>query len=71
MVITPAQLKRAHDTWQRLAKEPITLEEISGVIYAFGSELAMLRLEHEMRVGRARHSVNLNTWYYTTEKETL
>lgn len=69
MDITPTHLKRAHETWQRLAKEPITVDEIGGVIYAFGSELAMLRLEHEMRVGRARYSIPRTSWYYTTEKD--
>lgn len=66
--MTQEQLDRAAKVWSEYAGEAITVEDIAGVLYAFGSELAMLRLEHRMRVGRAEYSSNLKTWSYTTER---
>ncbi len=54
--------KRATEEWSKLAGEPVTVEQVGGVLYAFGSELACLRLEHKMRCGRAAWSENLKTW---------
>lgn len=62
------QVNRAAKTWSEYAKEPVTVEEIGGQLYAFGSELACLRLEHHMRVGRAAWSPNLKTWTYSTDR---
>ena len=61
--------ERATQEWQGYAGEPIRVEEIGGVLYAFGSELACLRLEHKMRCGRAKFSTNLNTWTYCTDRK--
>jgi hypothetical protein len=61
-------LAKVKDSWEPLAKEPIEVNIIGGVVYAFGSELAMLRLEHEMRIGRARYSTNRKSWSYCTDR---
>jgi len=60
---------RAKSTWQPFAGEPITVEDMGGAMYAYGSELAMLRLEHKMMCGRAKYSENLKTWYYVLERK--
>lgn len=59
---------RATTEWSKYAQEPVKVELIGGTLYAFGSELACLRLEHHMRVGRAMWSENLQSWTYTTER---
>jgi hypothetical protein len=66
--MTEGQKRRAQEEWSKYAQEQVEVEEIGGCIYAFGSELACLRLEHKMRVGRAMYSENLKTWTYTTER---
>jgi hypothetical protein len=38
--MTEAQKERIQKHWEEMAQEPINIEEIGGVIYAFGSELA-------------------------------
>lgn len=65
---TDALRERVAREWGAIAGEQITIEQIGGVIYAFGSELACLRIEHTMRKGRAVYSENLKTWTYTTER---
>lgn len=60
--------QRATAEWSEIAGEAIRCEVITGVIYAFGSELAMLRLEHKMRKGRARYSEPLRTWTYCLDR---
>lgn len=47
MIATSQQLERVKRDLQAIAKENLTVELIGGCIYAFGSELACLRLEHK------------------------
>lgn len=65
----PAQeqrLIRFQREYSSYAKEAVSVEEIKGAYYAFGSELAVLRLYHKMRGhGRAGYSVNMGCWFYT------
>lgn len=56
--------RRAAAEWSKIAGEPVRVESIKGVLYAFGSELACLRLEHHMRCGRANYSTHMKTWYW-------
>lgn len=46
------------------------VEEIKGALYAFGSELACLRLEHIMRTGRADYSIPRQSWVYCLDRAT-
>ena len=63
---TPQHLERFKREYSRYAQEPVEVEEIGGVYYAFGSELAVLRLYHKMRGhGRAGYSENMKRWYYS------
>jgi hypothetical protein len=59
--------EKARIEWNPITSEPITCEFIKGTIYAYGSELACLRLEHKMPKGRANYSQNLSTWYYALD----
>ena len=59
---------RATVEWSKLAGEPVTVEQVGGVLCAFGSELACLRLEHKMRCGRAAWSENLETWSWCKDR---
>ncbi len=63
--------ERATMEWSRYAGEPVRAEVIGGVLYAFGSELAVYRLHHKMRVGKVGYSRNLASWYFTTDKPIL
>jgi hypothetical protein len=68
--ITESQMQRTKDEWERIAGESLQLESMSGLIsdpiYAYGSELAVLRLFHKFAGGpaRAAYSKNLQTWYF-------
>ena len=64
--ISPLE-QRAAAEWSKYAKEPVCVVNIKGALYAYGSELACLRLEHHMRCGRAGYSANLKTWYWCKE----
>ncbi len=66
MTISETQKLRVKKTWEEYVKESLTIEatEIGKPIYAFGSELACLRLFHRMKVGKVYFSSNLNTWIY-------
>lgn len=55
--------------WPALAGEPVSVEHISGALYAFGSELACLRLHYKMKTGRVGFSEGYGStpargWYY-------
>lgn len=65
---TEAQATRAQKEWSSYAGEPIRFEAISGAYYAFGSELAVLRLKNKMDCGRVGFSQNIGEWYYSIEK---
>ena len=65
-------LQRITNQWSTVAGETITLEVMEEDIFAFGSELACLRLEHHFKKGScetdAAYSVNLKTWYFLLKK---
>ena len=69
--VTPAQHARTVRDWSALAGEAVTVEATRSdePIYAFGSELACLRLVYAMRVGRVAYSANLGTWFYCNRGE--
>lgn len=66
------RLQRITDQWSKVAGETISIEVMEEDIYAFGSELACLRLEHHFKQGEcetdAAFSVNLKTWYFLLKK---
>jgi hypothetical protein len=72
-VIEEDYVKNAEKDWKKVAKEPITLEQIGGAIYAYGSELATLRLlryyMHSIHKGKAMqdYSTNMKTFYFRLE----
>lgn len=69
--MTVEGLKRLTHDWNRVTLEPIKIEQIRGAVYAYGSELACLRLFYYYRYSpdkaRASFSVSLNTWYFSLE----
>lgn len=66
-MITPAQLARTARDWSNIAGEPVTVEQISGALYAFGSEVATLRLFRKMPNKRQGYSENMKTFYFCVE----
>lgn len=73
--MTTEQVARYARSLSNQAGEPVTVEKIKGVYYAYGSELACLRLfavynsngaapNARVRVG---YSENLGTWYLSLE----
>ncbi len=67
--VTKDQMSRVIKGWSDIAGEKVTIEatEINAPIYAFGSELACLRLFYKLGRGRAEWSENLNTFYYCNQ----
>jgi len=57
--------------WSKIAKEPVKVENVSGTIYGFCSEIAALRLANKYRnsgdSAKADFSKNLNTWFFRIE----
>lgn len=66
-MVTTNQLHRTVSTWSKIAGETVRVEQISGALYAFCTELGALRLYYKMKVGRAAYSENRETWYYSLE----
>lgn len=64
-------LNKAKTEFEKYAKETLELKEIGGAIYAFGSELACLRLFHVYRYcgdsAASRFSENMKSWYFRLE----
>jgi hypothetical protein len=64
-------LNRAQIDLEKIAKETLELKELGGAIYAFGSELAVLRLFHQYRHSGDRaaagFSENMKSWYFRLE----
>ena len=65
--------KLARD-WNKVAGEELEIEVIAGTAYAFGSELAVLRLFQYYRYSfkndesaRAAFSKNRNSWFFSLE----
>ena len=69
MQATTDQIARVTTDWSTIAGELLTVQitNINDPIYAFGSELACLRLEHKMHVGHAAYSSNMGMWYYANK----
>lgn len=65
-------MKRVKVEFEKIAKEPLTVEEIGGAFYAFGSELACLRLFHGYRYCgdsvKTAYSENQKTWFFRLER---
>ena len=64
---TPAQIARTQNEYTKIAGEPVTIEFISGTLYAFCSELGTLRLFRKMPNMCQGYSVNLKTFYFSIE----
>ena len=66
-------LKKFHDTLFTITREKMEVEYIKGAYYAYGSELACLRLFHKYNLSahnpkvRIGYSKNLETWYFELE----
>lgn len=73
MEITAQFEKRLKSDWQKMAKEAIDLQIISGTPYAFCSELAALRIANKYPkqvfegTAKAAFSENLKTWFFRLE----
>jgi hypothetical protein len=66
---------RAKNEFERHAKEVLSVEEIGGTLYAFGSELACLRLLNAYRycgdAVKTAYSENQNSWFFRLERSIL
>lgn len=64
-------IDRAKAEFGKYAEEPIDVQNIGGTFYAFGSELACLRIFYAYRrsgeAAACDFSKNLNTWYFRLE----
>ena len=63
-------LRRLKDEWEKYSKEDLQVEDIKGVVYGYGSELATLRVMKAYRENKkVRHgySENLETFYVSME----
>ena len=65
--MTPTQIARTARDWSKIAGEPVRVEQIESGIYAFGSELATLRLFRAMPSKRQGYSENMGEWYFCAE----
>ncbi len=70
--ITEVQMQRTKAEWEAISGEPLVLESMSGLvsdpIYAYGTELGVLRLFHKFNgSGKAGYSKNLQTWYFVNK----
>ncbi len=62
MTTTQNQISRIAQDWSKIAKEPVKVENVSGTIYGFCSEIAALRLANKYRkcveiIGIGRHDL--------------
>ena len=65
-----ANLKKVKDHWQKVAIEVIEIEHIGAAYYAFGSELATLRLYRHYAPNKKIHqdySENRQCFYFRLE----
>jgi hypothetical protein len=71
IILTSERLARLAKEWERIAGEPLKIERVGDAIYAFGSELACLRLAYQYRYGVAstiaKYSVNRKSWFFRLE----
>jgi hypothetical protein len=69
-VITEEQRGRLANDWCQMAGEPVKIQCTTRdqPIFAYGSELACLRLYYRMNSrGRVAYSANMDTWYYCNQ----
>jgi hypothetical protein len=74
---TEAQIQRTARDWSDYAAEPVTVEQITSVLYGFGSELACLRIFAQYQSNGAYHnprarvgySENRASWYFSLEMQ--
>ena len=63
--------QKAKIEFENHAREELTIEEIAGAVYAFGSELACLRLMHKYRYcgdrAHTAYSENIGSWFFRLE----
>ena len=64
---TKSQLIRIEKEYSAIAGEKVTVEQIGSTMYAFGSELATLRLFRKMPNMRQGFSENMNTFFFSIE----
>lgn len=64
---TKSQLSRIEKEYSAIAGEKVTVEQIGSTMYAFGSELATLRLFRKMPNMRQGFSENMNTFFFSIE----
>jgi hypothetical protein len=69
--VTCSQIERVANDWSNYAKEQIKVSasDIYSPVYAFGSELACLRIFNKLKTGDVKFSDNLGTWYYVNKIE--
>ena len=65
----PHFLKRTQKDWEHITGETLDVEFIKGTLYGYGSELAVLRLEHKYKSNKARafYSKNLQIWTFALD----
>jgi len=67
--ITENQIERTITEWSNIAKETVEVEMVRETLYAYGSEIACLRLAYAFRDSRkdirCEYSLNLQTWYFS------
>ena len=69
MKMTNAHLHRTASMLQGFANgEPVTLEDMKGVLYVFGSELACLRIFAHYQSNGAIHNPYVRTGYSPTHQ---
>ena len=69
MQITTSMIKRATNDWSKIAGEPVKVQQIGSMLYAFGSELATLRLFKKMPNKDQGFSQGENSFYFMVELE--
>lgn len=68
--ITDEHLKRWQQDASCYAEEPVQVEKIKAGLYAYGSELAVRRIEHVFRHSKNASfgfSKGKNSWYFCLE----
>lgn len=66
-MITDEQIARTQREYTGIAGEPVRIEVIRSTLYAFGSEIATLRLFRKMPNKRQGYSDNLKSFYFSVE----
>lgn len=75
MIATTKQMERTARDFSAMAKEPISAEQIKGIVYGFGSELGTLRIFAKYNTNgsypnprvRVGYSENMKTHYFSIE----